>query len=170
MFSANGTASDENDHLKHKEKDKKSIFGAAETAEAKALKGAVTGLVGLHGKLHGDMPFGKRETAWGKLSAKDLDEIFRLFRSILIPIVGMSTITDIFERIAERRGWIKSKRNSFDRAEAWEHSDEESKLREKQVWNQVGAASSAILRGCLMCMTGHEGIARAICGGGGSNG
>jgi len=45
------------------------------------------------------MPFGKRENSLGKLDAKDLDEIFTLFRNILIPLIGMSTITDIFERM-----------------------------------------------------------------------
>lgn len=137
MFSANETPSEEIDDSKHKKKDDKSKSGAAETPQAKVLKGAIAGLVGLHGKLHGDMPFGKRETAWGKLDAKDLDEIFKLFRNILIPLVGMSTITDIFERIAERRGWVKSKRNSFDRVEAWEHCDDASKTKEKKVWNEV---------------------------------
>jgi hypothetical protein len=137
MFSANETSPDEEGESKHKKKDGKSASGPAESSQAKALKGAIAGLRALHGKLHGDMPFGKRETAWGKLDAKDLDEIFKLFRNILIPLVGMSTITDIFERIAERRGWVKSKRNSFDRAEAWEHSDVESKLKEKKVWNEI---------------------------------
>ena len=137
MFSANEVTLDDEDDHKHKKKGKKSTSSAAETPEAKALNGAVTSLVGLHGKLYGDMPFGKREIAWGKLSAKDLDEIFKLFRSILVPLVGMSTITDIFERVAERRGWVKSKRKSFDRAEAWEHADGESKLEAKKVWNEV---------------------------------
>ena len=137
MFLANEATAEEDDDHKHNKKDAKSTSGAMETPEAKALKGAISGLVALHGKLHGDIPFGKREIAWGKLDAKDLDEIFKLFRSILIPLVGMSTIMDIFERIAERRGWVKARRNSFDRAEAWEHSDEESKVKEKKVWNEV---------------------------------
>jgi hypothetical protein len=139
MFAATEPTSDEKEDVKHKKtkKDHNSKSNSAETPEAKALKGAIAGLTALHGKLHGDMPFGKRETAWGKLDAKDLDEIFTLFRNILIPLIGMSTITDIFERIAERRGWTKSHQNSFDRTEAWEHCDEAEKLKEKAVWNEV---------------------------------
>lgn len=54
--------------------------------ESKALKGAIVGLTGLHGKLHGDLPFGKRDFAWGKLDQKDLDEIFSCFQAILVPL------------------------------------------------------------------------------------
>lgn len=110
----------------------------AETPQAKALKTTISGLTALHGKLHGDIPFGKRETAWGKLNAKDLDEIFRLFRGILIPLIGMSTISDIFERIAERRGWVKPHNPGHrDQTESWEHCPEEERLEEKKVWNEV---------------------------------
>ncbi|KAG4030892.1 hypothetical protein MFRU_010g00260 [Monilinia fructicola] len=104
--------------------------------EAKALKGAIDGLRGLHGKLYGDMPFGKREVAWGKLDAKDIDKIFNLFREIMIPLIGMSTITDIFVRIGEKRGWVKST-DSKDRSEQWEHMPLESKAEEKRLWNEV---------------------------------
>ncbi|THV48868.1 hypothetical protein BGAL_0223g00100 [Botrytis galanthina] len=106
------------------------------SSEAKALKGAIDGLRGLHGKLYGDMPFGKREVAWGKLGAKDIDKIFNLFRDIMVPLLGMSTITDIFVRIGERRGWVKST-GSKDRSEQWEHMPLESKTEEKRLWNEV---------------------------------
>lgn len=58
----------------------------AETPEAKALKSSIAGLTALHGKLHGDMPFGKLEAAWGKLDAHDIEDIFKKFRAILIPL------------------------------------------------------------------------------------
>lgn len=53
--------------------------------------------------------------------------------------IGMSTITDIFERIAKRRGWAHAAETSeFDDAEKWEHDPgEETKRREKQVWKDV---------------------------------
>ena len=79
----------------------------------------------------------RREMAWGKLDAKDLDEIFTLFRSILIPLIGMSTITDIFERIAERRGWVRVPNSKFDRAESWEACGLEAKEKEKATWNEI---------------------------------
>ncbi|KAM0311957.1 hypothetical protein ACHAO8_006730 [Botrytis cinerea] len=117
----------------------KSSAGSSHPAlspEAKALKGAIDALRGLHGKLYGDMPFGKREVAWGKLGAKDIDKIFNLFRNIMIPLLGMSTITDIFVRIGERRGWVKST-GSKDRSEQWEHMPFQSKTEEKRLWNEV---------------------------------
>ncbi|TVY90187.1 Uncharacterized protein LAWI1_G001995 [Lachnellula willkommii] len=127
----------EGDGKKHKKIDKKEKAHPAQTPSAKALKGAVSGLLALHGKLYGDIPFAKREMAWGKLCAKDIDEIFALFRNILIPLIGLSTSTDIFERIAERRGWVKSTYTRHDKAEAWEDYDESAKNEEKRVWNEM---------------------------------
>ncbi len=51
----------------------------------------------------------------------------------------MSTITDIFERIAERRGWVRTaERSEFDDAEEWEHDPgEEAKRKEKEIWNDI---------------------------------
>lgn len=59
---------------------------AANHPEANALKASVAGLTALHGKLHGDIPFGKREIAYGKLGPEDLDKLFKLFQAILIPL------------------------------------------------------------------------------------
>lgn len=138
MFAATETTTDEKvDDKKKRKKDGESKSSPAETATSKALKGVIAGLAGLHGKLRGDMAFAKRECAWGKLDAKDMDEVFTLFRRIIVPLMGMSTISDIFERLAERHGWVKTHRNSSDRAEPWEHLDEKAKLEEKKVWNEV---------------------------------
>lgn len=109
-----------------------------QTPEAMALKDAISGLTTLHGKLHGDIVFAKREAAWGKLDAKDIDEIYNLFRSILIPLIGMSTIADIFERVAERRGWLKPQNPSArDLSEQWEKANEEERISSQKTWNEV---------------------------------
>jgi hypothetical protein len=126
---------DADDGKKHKKKDKKTH--PAQTPQAKALKDGIAGLRALHGKLYGDLPFAKRETAWGKLDAKDIDEMYALLRNIFIPFVGLSTITDIFERIAERRGWIKTTGSHHDQSEAWEECDVSAKNEEKRVWNEM---------------------------------
>ncbi|RDW94776.1 hypothetical protein BP5796_00539 [Coleophoma crateriformis] len=121
-----------------KQRKSKSQAQSKEHPEAKALKGAVAGLTALHGKLHGDLPFAKREIAWGKLDADDIQQIFTLLRGILIPLMGMSTITDIFERLAARRGWVKSSHSlPFDKLESWEHCPESEKEAEKKIWNDV---------------------------------
>ncbi|KAK0704607.1 hypothetical protein B0H67DRAFT_603686 [Lasiosphaeris hirsuta] len=103
------------------------------TKEAKAAKAlAETGgkMRELAGKLHADITFAKREVAWGKLDAKDLSHTFTLFRNVYIPIMGMTTIIDIFKRVSERRGW------DFNEEDVPEDIVAE-KLREKRVWNQV---------------------------------
>jgi hypothetical protein len=142
MFAPEEPVEDDEDGLDNDKKSKKSKkkekgSHPAANAQAMALKATLTALTGLHGKLHGDMSFGKRETAWGKLDAKDIDEIFTLFRAILVPLIGMSTITDIFERIAERRGWVKVPDSKFDRAESWEACGKEAKEKEKKTWNEI---------------------------------
>jgi hypothetical protein len=142
MFAPEEPAGDDREKPDDGKKGKKSKKGddkshPAANAQAVALKANLAALTGLHGKLHGDMSFGKRETAWGKLDAKDIDEIFTLFRAILVPLIGMSTITDIFERIAERRGWVEVPNSKFDRAESWEACGTEAKEKEKKTWNEI---------------------------------
>lgn len=126
--------SDQNNSEKHFTKNKSH---PAQNPESKALKASLAALTGLHGKLYGDLAFAKREVAWGKLDQKDLDEIFKLFRGILIPLIGMSTITDIFERIAERRGWVTVKGSKFNEVESWEKCDKRDKEEEKRTWNEI---------------------------------
>ncbi|KAK2629287.1 hypothetical protein QTJ16_000107 [Diplocarpon rosae] len=142
MFAPSQTPSDsrkEHSDKTHKlkRKDKRDVSHPAQNPQAKALKDMLTALTGLHGKLYGDIPFAKREFAWGKFGAKDLDEVFVLFRGILIPLIGMSTITDIFERIAERRGWVEVPNSKFNELEAWEKGHAKDEGEEKHTWNEI---------------------------------
>ena len=134
-----GTSQDEQiDHHGKKKKNGNVQSNPTQTPEAMALKGAISGLTALHGKLHGDMVFAKREAAWGKLNAKDIDEIYNLFRNIIVPLIGMSTIADIFERIAERRGWLKPQNpTERDRSEQWEKADDDERISSQKTWNEV---------------------------------
>ncbi|KAF2452593.1 hypothetical protein BDY21DRAFT_358551 [Lineolata rhizophorae] len=68
--------------------------------EAFRLKASAARLTSLHGKLHSDLPFAKREVAWGKISPEDFNEVSRLLRGVLIPITGLASVIDIFDRIA----------------------------------------------------------------------
>ena len=77
------------------------------TAEAQGLKAAIGALGELYGKMHADVTFAKREMAWGKLDASDIDELLKLFQAIILPMAGMSSAADIFQRIAETRGWTQ---------------------------------------------------------------
>ncbi|CAG8956608.1 hypothetical protein HYFRA_00011919 [Hymenoscyphus fraxineus] len=115
-------------------KDKPSI---TQSPQAAGLKGAIEGLKGLHGRLYGDIKFAKREAAWGKLDANDLDDIFKLLRGILIPLVGLSTIVDIFQRTAERRGWVPPTEPENQETEQWQETEHSEKEEEKRVWNEM---------------------------------
>ncbi|KAB5513350.1 hypothetical protein GE09DRAFT_632228 [Coniochaeta sp. 2T2.1] len=100
-----------------------------EAAIGQELKAAVGQIREMVGKIQADIAFAKRDVAWGKLDAKDLGEIARLLRSATIPIVGMSSIMDIFQRVAERRGWNDDAEEDI---EVLEQKD-----REKRVWNEA---------------------------------
>ena len=138
MFTGTDKTGAEGDSQGKEKTNGESQIDPTQAPEAKALKGAISAITALHGKLHGDMVFAKREMAWGKLNAKDIDEIYVLFRGIIIPLIGMSTIADIFERVAERRGWLKPKNPTRrDQLEAWEQADEEERISSQKIWNEV---------------------------------
>ncbi|KAK0662997.1 hypothetical protein QBC41DRAFT_27189 [Cercophora samala] len=107
-----------------------------EERAAKQLKETGDRMRQLAGKLHADIPFAKRDFAWGKLDGDDIGQLFTLFRNVYIPVLGMMTIIDIFKRVSEHRGW---KRHHDQDEEGVELSDEEiaAKEKEKRVWNEV---------------------------------
>jgi hypothetical protein len=70
-------------------------------SKQKQLQGAMTKLNGVHNKLHADLFYSKDEIAWGKLSAEDLGGIAHLFRSLLLPLSGMSMLPEILETIVK---------------------------------------------------------------------
>lgn len=53
---------------------------------AKCLKETAREIRVLAGKTHGNMTYAKRDTAWGKLDAKDLGDTFTLIRNVTIPM------------------------------------------------------------------------------------
>ncbi|PSK53121.1 hypothetical protein B9Z65_3321 [Elsinoe australis] len=75
------------------------------TPQAQAIKDIMAGLNALFGKLSIDLTIAKREIAIGKLGPDDLQEVFKRMRLLLLPITGLSSVTDIFERITEEHGW-----------------------------------------------------------------
>ncbi|KAI9890084.1 MAG: hypothetical protein M1814_004483 [Vezdaea aestivalis] len=89
----------------NKKKGKKQA--SVEVSEAQALKNAVNAITAMHVKLSGDLPYAKREVAYGKLDGDNLDEIFQALRACLLPMIGMSTVSDIFDRVAVRQGWAQ---------------------------------------------------------------
>lgn len=73
--------------------------------EAEAIKTGVRKIVELHGNLHADLVFAKREVAFGYLGPDDLKEIFTRLRGVMIPTIGLGSIVDIFERLSEFNKW-----------------------------------------------------------------
>ncbi|MCJ1317830.1 hypothetical protein MMC15_003157 [Xylographa vitiligo] len=111
-----------------------------ELSAAKAFKSALAELTALHGKLHGDLTFAKREVAYSHLGPKEIDELFKRFREILLPLIGMGSVVDIFNRIAENREWKVE--DNLEVREALDTTDEkltdhERKEEERMEWNEV---------------------------------
>ncbi|KAK8007793.1 hypothetical protein PG989_001783 [Apiospora arundinis] len=98
-------------------------------AEAEKVKQTIATLRQLSGKMQADLVFAKRDFAWGKLDGCDIKLLFYHLRSCIIPIIGLSTVIDIFQRIAERRGWNT---DSDTPAEVVEE-----KNAEKRIWNEI---------------------------------
>ncbi|KAJ5931057.1 hypothetical protein N7466_006550 [Penicillium verhagenii] len=83
-------------------------------SKQKALQASMTKLNGLHTKLHADLFYSKDEIAWGKLSADDLSSIVSLFRSLLLPLAGMSMLPEILETIIKNEGNDDAREDSDD--------------------------------------------------------
>ncbi|KAK9233846.1 hypothetical protein V1525DRAFT_415095 [Lipomyces kononenkoae] len=117
--------------------DKGKSVSKAEQA-AKAMKGALAGLTALHGKLHGDLTFAKREFAYGKLSASDIGEISNLLRKIFIPLLGLGSVVEIFERVADSRGWCYVNASIDEDSENPEIADRRGEVEVEQAeWNEI---------------------------------
>lgn len=100
--------------------------------QATALKAAVGALGELHGAINVEIAFAKREIALGKLDAADISQLVRLLRSVMVPIVGMSSVADIFDRIADRRGWREASGETAEERETSNRNDEE-----KREWSDI---------------------------------
>ncbi|KAK1773957.1 hypothetical protein QBC45DRAFT_446490 [Copromyces sp. CBS 386.78] len=100
-----------------------------EAKAARALAETAAALRELSGKLHADMGFAKRDIAWGRLDAKDLGHMFTLLRNVYIPVLGMTTIIDIFKRVSETEGW-QTEEDTPPEVVA-------EKEIEKRIWNEV---------------------------------
>ncbi|MCJ1389451.1 hypothetical protein MMC18_002308 [Xylographa bjoerkii] len=111
-----------------------------EVSAAKALKGALATLTALHGKMQGDLTFAKREVAYSHLGPKEIDELFKKFREILLPLTGMGSVVDIFNRLADHREWKKEENlegSEESDATAKMLADHERKEKERAQWNEV---------------------------------
>ncbi|KAF2873852.1 hypothetical protein BDV95DRAFT_488880 [Massariosphaeria phaeospora] len=111
-----------------KDKKKKEELKSPEVVTLKKLMATITAL---HGKLHGDLPFAKREIAYGKLTPDDFESIFKHLREIMMPLMGLGSLMDLFERLAEI--------HQFDTDNQDAHGTEANSSRNKAVndWNDI---------------------------------
>jgi hypothetical protein len=95
--------------------------------EIAAIKKMTAALQELHGKLNTDLPFAKRELAYGKMTPDEFESIFKHLRLVLMPVIGLGSVVDLFERAAEINHWDG------------EGSEEDEELRRKAVseWNEL---------------------------------
>jgi hypothetical protein len=105
--------------------------------EAEAFKLKVQNLAVLSSKLQGDLPFAKREIAVGKLGPDDIQTIFRLLRAIMVPVVGLSCMSDVFELTAERRGWNRSYSVAGLTMDAAEDEDQKIRIEIVNEWHEL---------------------------------
>lgn len=96
--------------------------------EVEAIKKTVGAIQELHGKLTADLPFGKREIAYGKLTPDDLEAIFKQLRLIMLPVLGLASVMDLFERGAEVNHWGE---------EDEEPEHEEQRKKAVSEWNEM---------------------------------
>lgn len=82
----------------HKETERKLLY----SQRASSLKISSAALQELGGKLRDDVVFARREIAFGHFKGKQIHEIHRLFMNILVPIMGLSSITDISSLLNHR--------------------------------------------------------------------
>jgi hypothetical protein len=81
-------------------------------ADVQALKTEVEALRAVHGSLFAHMGAAKKEIAWGRLSPGDIAEVQRLLRRAFLPIVGVSSVIDVFERLSKVHGWGTAENDS----------------------------------------------------------
>lgn len=73
--------------------------------EADTLKSSTKDIAQLQIKIQSELRFAKCEIAWGKLGPKDMVQLCRLLRNVLVPALGIESLTEITNRIESRGGW-----------------------------------------------------------------
>jgi hypothetical protein len=131
-----GTKSSSKDSDSGLDYESKSSTRSTPWPEADALKTVTTGVTELQVKIQSELRYAKLEAAWGKLSAKDISTITRLLKDVLVPILGMESLTEVTDRIEKRGGWgsVKIPKADHDLTEAELIALEE---KEKEQWKWI---------------------------------
>lgn len=96
-----------------------------EAKAAESLAKNRDALLELLGAIRNETLYAKWDVAFGKLDGTDLEQILGMLRSIVIPIVGLNSMMNQFQRNSEGRHWIGDE--DYD-------DDFEMKEAEQQTW------------------------------------
>jgi hypothetical protein len=96
--------------------------------EIDGIKKMIGAIQELHGKLVADLPFAKREIAYGKMTPDEFEAIFKHLRSIMLPVMGLGSVMDLFERGAELNHWTD---------DDGEPEQEEDRKKAVAEWNEM---------------------------------
>lgn len=132
MFAQPKDTTDYDDEGKFQSHKKRKAGKDVASPESLELQSAIAGLGDLYGKMHPDIAFAKREMAWGKLDASDISEMYKLMQGITLPLTGMSSVVDIFQRIAEKWGWTEA-----DNATSIQSSKHQVAQEIRSHWNEI---------------------------------
>jgi hypothetical protein len=105
--------------------------------EAEVFQKKVRELAALHAKMNTDLAFAKREVAIGKLGPDDLQDLTKHLRQVMIPIIGLSSMPEVFQRIAERRGWNPDVDMAQARVEDAVGAEEKMRVESIQEWHYL---------------------------------
>jgi hypothetical protein len=75
--------------------------------EAKAARDALKTASLVNSKLQVSLPFAKREIGWGKIGPDELKRLNELLRQVLLPALGLESVTGLFQHFACIRGWTE---------------------------------------------------------------
>ena len=98
--------------------------------EREALFAGLNGLIALNIEIYNDTVYAKREIAYGKLNGDDLQQLFKAFRAILIPMTGIRTMIEVFDRMALEKMAHEAHREGL-------HARAESRTDLRLLWGRV---------------------------------
>ncbi|RFU35559.1 hypothetical protein B7463_g752, partial [Scytalidium lignicola] len=125
-YNRNGSIADDDDD---------SLTRLTPWPEADLLKNITAEIANLQVKIKSELRYVKREVAWGKLYSKDYEKICDLLKNILLPILGMDSLTKVADRIEKRGGWgAMSSGSTYQSLSESEYADLEKKEKEQWLW------------------------------------
>jgi 6TM putative ER transporter len=89
-------------------------FGGKPLPQAAAVAQLTSAVVGLHAKLQIDLPLAKQEVGIGKMGPDELKQLNKLSRFVMLPLLGLGSVSDILKRFASARGWNKINEENLD--------------------------------------------------------